>query len=88
MRITYARTAQISGCPDAVLDQLSRETSISSEGDKMVMMDIDDLKEYVESHACVHPNDDPVIDFLSKALSEIEQDNKDGTPVGEVILLG
>lgn len=85
MRITYARTAQVAGCPDAVLDRISRDVSSSCEGDGIVLVDIDNLKEYVEKH---DGDDSPDIDFLSEALHKIEEDDRHEAPTGEVILVG
>lgn len=85
MRITYAKTAQVSGCPDAVLDRVTRDISTSSQGEGIVIVDFDNLKEYVEKYR--GDDNDQEANFLIDVVVKIEEDYQ-GEPIGEVILVG
>lgn len=85
MRITYAKTAQVAGCPDAVLDRVTRDIPSSSQGEGIVMVDFDNLKEYAEKYR--GSDDDQEASFLIDVVEEIKI-NWQGEPIGEVILVG
>lgn len=85
MRITYAKTAQVAGCPDAVLDRVTRDIPTSSQGEGIVMVDFDNLKEYTEKYR--GDENDQEANFLIDVVVKIEEDYQ-GEPIGEVILVG